>query len=887
MAGLALRTSPPAIPRRFVPRPRIDALLTEAVTGAVTLVSAGPGYGKTLGLAHWVRHAAPPGRIVWLSLDGSDDSLPGFWSSLLGAVHASVAVPSGSNLRELQPAASFGLAEAAGVIEELATLRDPLVVVLDDVQQLRDAVLLSSVELLLERRPPGLHLVLSARYDPPLRLRRLAVADGLAEIRSRELAFTPAEARELLAGSDLALPDGVIEALVDRTRGWAAGLRLAAMSLDSHTSEADVARLRGSDRPVAEYLLEEVLDQLPADDRRFLLFSSVADPVSAGLARALTGDEDAQARLERLEARNAFLVGLAGGRTWFGWHPLFRDLLSHQLKVEAPGTAGRLHLLAAGWLEANGDHVAAIGQLTEAGDWAAIGRLITERAAPDLVATQGGALVDALEPAALRSRTDPSPATLLASALRNFRRFDYDAMLRDANSAALAAGDLAGDPADDRSGGPSGIDVLVAVLRMAYARARDPRSLVSTAREALTIVERAPRHHLPAVERYRAITLANLGTGLLWTGDLPAAAATLNQAQQLCHEWGLSLPELTAAGHLTIIDAVYGRFRQAAREAEQARAVADRHGWSPEPQASAHMVALAWGALAAGRLDLADRLIAAAIGRGNPDTGCQSALAVLSIEVALTRRDHAAAAIRVADLDMVVLRGNGLPPLLAACARLAAADAQLVRGNPDGARRLLPEEQHIPFSDALRTVVLAKCLLAQDDPAGSLELLTRRLPALDPFAAPAVDGRLVASLAAARLRRDARSLTLIVDAIEIAAEHGIVRPFLLAGAQARPLLNRHRSLVDHHRSFTSTLLDLTGPAPAPAATSDATPSEPLTERESSVLAYLPTYLRSNDIADDLFLSVNTVKSHLQAIYRKFGVSSRQDAVRRARELGLL
>lgn len=332
---------------------------------------------------------------------------------------------------------------------------------------------------------------------------------------------------------------------------------------------------------------------------------------------------------------------------------------------------------------------------------------------------------------------------------------------------------------------------------------------------------------------------------------------------------------------------MHGRFRQAVRDGERARVVAELHGWGPEPQASAHMVALAWAALAGGRLDRADRFIAAAIGRGNPDTGCQSALAVLSIEVALTRRDHGLAARRVADLDAVGTRGKGLPPMLAACARLAAADALLVRGDPVGARRLLPDEEGIGFSDALHTVVLAKCLLAQDDAAGCLELLTRRLPALNPFAAPAVDGRLIASLAAARLRKDAQSLTLISDAIDIAAEHGIVRPFLLAGGPVRPLLNRHRSLVGRHQPFTAALLEATAPTSTTAMTPSPGPTEALTERELSVLAYLPTYMKSIDIADDLFLSVNTVKSHLQAIYRKLGVSSRRAAVDRARATRLL
>lgn len=879
MAGLTLRTSPPAIPSRFVRRPRVDALLDRAVHGAATLISAGPGYGKTLSLAHWVRHGELPGRVAWLSVDGADDSLPGFWTALLRAVRSSGVVPAGSPLLELEPAASFGREESTRVIDELIALPDPLVIVLDDIQHVRDGQVLRSIDAMLERRPPGLRTVLSARFDPPLRLQRLAVAGDLTEIRSRDLAFDRAEAGELLTMNGLVLPARSVEALVDRTRGWAAGLRLAAMGLDPQTTDDDIARLRGSDRPVAEYLLEEVLDQLPAADRRFLLASSVADPVTAGLAQVLTGDPDAQSRLERLEARNAFLVGLAGGRTWFGWHPLFRELLTHQLSVEEPGTIAELHRRAAGWLEATGDHVAAIGQLTAAGDWPAIGRLVAERAAPDLVGANGGALADALEPAALHSRVDPTPATLLASALWNFRRFDYDAMLRDSRSAASAI-------EDDPSAGTLAFDVLIATLKVAYARARDPRSLVLTAGEALKLIDQAPRHRMPAVERYRAIAGANLGTGLLWNGDLAGAVTALTQARESCRNWNLNLPELTAVGHLAIIEAVHGRFRAAVRQAEQAKDLADRHGWDPEPQASAHMVALAWAALAAGRLDAADRLIAAALGQGNPDAGCQAALSVLSIEVAVTRGDLSLAARRLTDLDHVVLRGKGLPPLLAMVARLAAADAELARGNPAAALDLLPDEHEIGFTEALRVVVLAKCLLAQDDATGCLTLLSRRMPSLDAYGAPAVDGRVVASLAAARLRKDARSLTSISDAIDIAVRNTVVRPFLLAGESVRPIVRRHQRLVGRHSAFTSALLAALGPASSTSAP-PAEPTEALTERELSVLAYLPTYLRSNDIADDLFLSVNTVKSHLQAIYRKLGAGTRQEAVRRARELGLI
>ncbi len=883
--GVALRVSPPAVPARFVRRPRIDALLSRATCGPVTLVSAGPGYGKTLSLAHWARHGDRPGPVVWLSVDWSDDSLPGFWSSLLAAIHASGALPAGSGLAEITPAARFGPAQADRVIDEIAALSTPLVVVLDDVQQLTDRDLLRTIQRWLDRRPPTVRLMLSARFDPPLRLQRLAVAGALTEIRARELAFDRVEAGELMRASGLDLPPGALDTLTDRTRGWAAGLRLAAMGLDPRTSEAGVAKLRGSDRPVAEYFLAEVLDQLPADDRQFLLCSSVADPVTADLAVALTGDPGAQARLEKFEARNAFLVGLAGGRTWFTWHPLFRELLLHQLTVEEPGMVDELHRRAAAWLEETGDHVGAIGHLSEAREWAAIGRLVVERAAPDVVASGAGALADALAPAATRSRVDPTPGTLLASALRNFRRFDYDAMLRDVDAAAAVAGDLTGDGAT--AGGSAdavGTDVLIGVLRMAYTRARAPQHLVDAAGQALKLVDQAPRHLVPAVERYRAIASTNLGVGLLWSGDVDSAYSMLTDARQACRQWDLGLPDLTALGHLAIVDAIRGRYRSARAGGEQARGIADRHGWNPEPQASAHMVALAWAALEQGDPDAADELIAVAVGAGNPDAACRAALSVLTVRVALARREIALAARRLPRPSRHGVTADPTwPPVPAGWLRVTAAEVELARGNPAGARRLLVDRTHTGFTDALRTVTAARCLLAEDDPAGSLDLLTRRMDSLAPFASPAVEARVTASLASARLRRDRQALAWMTEAVELAVTDRVVRPFTTAGAPARALLSRHRSLVGAHQDFTATLL---GPAVEPDA-GPGRPVEQLTEREQSILSYLPTYMKSSDIAADLFVSVNTVKSHLQSIYRKLGATSRQEAVHRARELGLL
>ncbi len=501
VTGLRFRTAPPVVPGLFLPRTRLNSLLDRAVEGPVTLVSAGPGNGKTLTLADWTQHTTH--RVAWLSIEPSDNRLSGFWSSLIAAIRACGCVEPGSVLAGLAPAASFGVEDAMRVVDALAQLPAPLVIVLDDVHQLSDRDVLESIQKFLDRLAPTVRLVLSARYDPPLRLQRLAISDRLSEIRADQLAFDNAEAAQLLSAGGLHLAPATIARLVDRTRGWAAGLRLALSGLNRDAPEEAVTRLRGSDRPVADYLMQEVLDQLSDQDRRFLLRSSVVEPVTAELAQVLTGEVDAQAQLEKVEVRTGFIAGLAGARSWFTWHPLFRELLLHRLGLEYPGRLGELHRRAAGWLVEHGDPLAAIRHLTAAGDWVAIGQVLTEWVAPDVVTAAAPTLVETLEPVSARADVDPTTTTLLASALCSFHRHDYSAMLRDVQAAEAAV--------DNETPRASlGADLLIASLRMAYSHARQPVALTGAARHVLKVIDQLSRRQVPALERYRAIATTNL-----------------------------------------------------------------------------------------------------------------------------------------------------------------------------------------------------------------------------------------------------------------------------------------------------------------------------------------------------------------------------------------
>ena len=238
-----------------------------------------------------------------------------------------------------------------------------------------------------------------------------------------------------------------------------------------------------------------------------------------------------------------------------------------------------------------------------------------------------------------------------------------------------------------------------------------------------------PRHQVPALERYRAITTTNLGTGLLWDGELRSAAEALAEGEKSCGRWGLGLSELTAQGDLAVLAALHGHLPQARNMAELARATADQHGWVPEPQASAHMIALTIVACESGRLDEADHLIIRGTRGTNPDLACRIGFAALAVEVALARRDLPLAGRRAAALTDLASRPGRWPPLLAGWTRIVLAEHLLARHEVEAALVLLHQVPAAGYTSARRAVTLARCLLAQDDPAAALQLLTTFAPA--------------------------------------------------------------------------------------------------------------------------------------------------------------
>ena len=434
-----LRPPPPRDDR--APRRRLQEHLEAGTSGRLTLLSAPAGYGKTTALAAWAASTAKP--VAWLSLDEADNAPQRFLRHLVAALQRR-----DETLRDLGDFVGEDLEAALiTVVNDVADNTEPLVLVLDDYHVLHVERVHDLVRFLLDHAPQPLRLILATRADPPLPLARLRVAHALSELRTDELRFTVEEAGTMLAAQGLELaPDDVAE-LTLRTEGWPAGLHLAALSLrgqsDPHTF---IGFFTGTDRFVLEYLTEEVLTRQPTDVQDFLLLTSVLDELDAGLASAVTGADDAQEMLERIERHNLFLVPLDHQRRRFRYHAFFQDLLLHRLRSARPDLPGELHRRAAAALEARGDLEDALVHAVQAGDEGTERRLLERH-------PQGEQLRRAL--AAGRAATPDTPAGSdangRAAAARASLRAALDA-LSDNDTGAPGAAVERARAAEDRAG---------------------------------------------------------------------------------------------------------------------------------------------------------------------------------------------------------------------------------------------------------------------------------------------------------------------------------------------------------------------------------------------------------------------------------------------------
>jgi LuxR family maltose regulon positive regulatory protein len=846
----------------------------------VTVVSAPPGSGKTVLLRSWIGEAGLGESTAWVSVGPGETDPQQFWLSVLGALRRTSA---GSGLVQAVSAAPGldGWAIVERLLKDLAPLDDRIWLVIDDVHELGSDEAQRQLELLVMRGPPELRMVLAARHDVRLGLHRLRLEGELTELRAADLQFTVAEARELLAAAGVDLPGPALETLYERTEGWAAGLRLAALSLAGHEDpERFAAEFSGSERTVAEYLLAEVLERQGEEARRLLLRTSVLEQVSGELADALTGGSGGERILQDLEEANAFVTALDAARSCFRYHRLFAGLLQLELRRTAPGDVTGLHAAAAGWFAGHGFAVEAVRHAQGAQDWGLAARLLAD-AWPGLHLGGQAAIVH----------------ELLAG-------FPAEARAADAELAALAAADeLAQGSLEEAkrylaraalgsvsvpAGRHGQVQLLLGVVGLLLARQRGNLPTVIEEAGRLQAMAEAPETAPPGLgEDLRALALTSLGIAEYGAVRFEEAKPHLEQSVALAHRIGRPYLEFTGRAYQAAIE-VSRSFTRAAERSRRAIELAERHGWTDDPAAGIAYQTLGGALIGQGQLEEAEPWVQRAERTVRPEADPAAGVRVHSVrgllELARGRDADALAAFRAAE------RLGGLlaaPHYLALPARAWLLLALVRLGETEQAEQALANlgEQDRDRGDIRTTVAVLR--LAQDDPQAATVALG---PALD-GSAPVVSRTLqVESFLLEAIARDAlgdppAAGRALDRALDLAEPDGALLSFLLHPAPV--LLERQARHGSAHAALIAEILSLLAgrtPAPPPAA---APPLEPLSDSEVRVLRYLPTNLSAREIANELYVSTNTVKTHMHHLYAKLGTHRRGEAVERARTLGLL
>jgi LuxR family transcriptional regulator, maltose regulon positive regulatory protein len=698
-----------------------------------------------------------------------------------------------------------------------------------------------------------------------LPLPRLRVGGRLNQVRAADLAFTVAEVAELLAECELQqqLSEDDLAALQARTEGWAAGLRLAALSLEGQPDPHQfVTQLAGEDRTIADYLTGEVLERQPAELRDFLLRTCVVDELSGDLADALTGGDDGESTLTRLERANAFVVAIGSRRGFYRYHRLFAELLRYELRREAPGQAAWLHRRAAGWYAERGLGDSAIQQALLAKDWGFAADLIARHAPSRIlrgdaatVHDQVGRLPDELVQA------DPALALLAAAEPR------------------------AAEPPDEAH--RDRLALLRATMDTALAwQAGDLDQAVVAGEAALALRSRIGTDSVD--DDAWAITLANVGAAQLWAGRLDDAEPRLREGLAVATRAGPATAELACLSQLGLLHALRGELDEALQWGGSALKLATEHGWSSSTQAAGGHLALAWAYYYADDLGESSSCLdqaAAASGEGRQPM----ALAVAILRARLQRaRGDLTGALGAVAMARRSLAGWRPPTALWRWLLLTEAELRGGIGQPQSSRALLKNLNESGPLLGGEAVTLARLRLAEGDAAGAAETIAPVLDKAQPggFLTVPAEAWLTDALARDELADHDRAAASLERALGLAEQGGHRRSFLDTGAPARSMLIRYRQRVPAFWSYVDELVQAS--AESVRVTVNAPKLiEHLTEREQTVLRYLPSLMTYEEIATDLVVSLNTVKTHAHGIFRKLGVTGRREAVRSARELHLL
>jgi LuxR family transcriptional regulator, maltose regulon positive regulatory protein len=870
-----------SVPRGLLDREDLLQLVDRAVSKRVTVVSAPPGSGKTSLLRAWADRWTNPRRVAFASVDRDQQSAQSFWSSVLEAIRN----PDRSIDPEPQPApiAAPDTDQVLDrILEEFAEHVEPVVLIIDDLHELRSAEALAQLEHLVAILPRSARVVLSSRRDPPIRLHRLRLADEIAEIRAGDLQFTERETRELLAASEISVSDAGVAALYRRTEGWAAGLRLAAISLSAHPDpERFVAEFSGTDRAIGEYLMAEMLDRQPSEVQSILLRTSLVDQMNGELADLLAGRSGSEQILLKLEDANAFVVSLDARRTWFRYHHLLADFLRLELRRTLADEVGDLHRRAANWFADQGNVVDAVRHTLAAGDWPDAARLLADHSFSLTLDGHEGAIGALLRSFPGGASVDHPDLALAHAATR----LAQGRLEEAAAQLALAESHVQRTPPARRRR----LTVAIASLRLALARRSGQLTeVVEQANLLDASIADESSESVAMSSELRGVALMNLGIVETWSGRFADAQRHLSEGAALAQMIGRPYLEVVCRAHQGFPSKLVSV--AAARERGlQAVALAERYGLEDRPILTPALGAVAGMAMWMGEFDEGDRWLRRAweVADAGVDPATALLLHVVTAMLHVGRghlqsalEDFAAAAQAHSLLTGVHAHG----PRIAGW--LAATQARL--GMPDEARATLAAFSAEPERMGSIHNARAVICLAEGDHATALDLV-RDARDITPPGGPAftaVEAHLLAGIAHLHLGDRNAAAAAAEEALAAAEPDRLIFPFAMT--QATELLDALPRHETAHGALLADIEDLLRGSPL-VRSDRARMSQPeeLSPSELRVLRYLPTNMTRPEIARELYVSINTVNTHIRNIYSKLGARDRSSAVQQARELRLL
>jgi LuxR family transcriptional regulator, maltose regulon positive regulatory protein len=851
----------PELPAEFTVRPALRARLDLATPGQVVVVSAPAGSGKTLLLADWVRQAGSP-ETAWVSVDADDNDPRRLWSAVLSALQTLPSLRNGLADGSAGDARSRYEGDLVDVLAEMLDGCDPPVrVVLDDVQELTGQDVMRDLNRLIRLRPAGVQLVLASRSDPPIGIPRLRLEGRLHELRADALRFSLTDTSALLATGGLALLPSQVAVLHARTEGWVAGLRLAALALrGADDVHAFLGSFSGDELSVAEYLTGEVLRGLVPGMQDFLRVVSVCAPLAADLAAELSGQRDAERVLDELQHETALVERTSPGN--YRIHPLLRSYLVADLARHRPDRYHELHAVAARWWSMADEPVHALRHAERAGQRGLTAELVRGSGVVLLVGGDLGPLRRALAAVGSPQRA-VDPWLALTAAITHLDGGALPAAVTELYNAQRSWPEIPD---------PDLVALRASAELLATARGLTGWSFVPPGDDAGYV-----RPELRALlHASRAVAHVGIGNA----ADPELAQAELERAVDLASAHDLGYLQVQSLWMLASLAAARGDQRAVVARAEQAVATASRHGRHPSAWTAGPMGLLAYADLLRGEPALAAGRSAEAL--GTADTLPSEAAYTLRAVHGAALADLGQRAPGLAELRAARTAFGDLPATADLLASLAVLEHRvaLLNGNLEAAAEVARwlDTRVGRTGETLLLRAWTEAARGRHDAARSLVA-----PLFDPdptvlLRHTVVEAHLIDVEAALQAGEENAGRAALGTALAAAEAIGAIRPFALAG----PLTQREldaRGALDRGTFAARVASARAAVVPDPAVL--------LSERETAVLALLPSLLSAREIADEFTVSVNTVKSHIRSIYAKLGVSSRRNAVLSARERGLL